>query len=102
MGLFNAASSAVGGVFADQWKEFFTVPDGLPSSAAVFAPVVRSTDAAGRGSNHRRSPGVITNGSRFVVPEGYALVLMEEGGVTGIVTEPGSYEWDSDSLDSQS
>ena len=102
MGLFRAASSAVGGVFADQWREFLTVPDGLPSSAALFAPVARSGDGVGRGSNDRRSPGVITNGSKFVVPEGYALVLIEEGGVTGLVTEPGNYEWDSDAPDSQS
>ena len=47
----------------------------------------------GRGSNTAGSAGVISNGSRIVVPEGYGLVLMQEGGITGFVAEPGAYEW---------
>jgi membrane protease subunit (stomatin/prohibitin family) len=51
---------------------------------------------AGRGSNTKGSDGVITNGSRIVVPEGYGLVLMEQGAITGFAAEPGAYEWNSD------
>jgi membrane protease subunit (stomatin/prohibitin family) len=101
MGLLTAATDAVGGVFGDQWKDFYTVPDGLPPTAALFAAVPRGS-AAGRGSKTSASPGVISNGTRIVVPEGYGLVLMEEGGVTGFVAEPGAYEWYSDAQDSQS
>ena len=57
---------------------------------------------AGRGSNTKGSDGVITNGSRIVVPEGYGLVLMEQGAITGFAAEPGAYEWNSDAQDSQS
>ncbi len=101
MGLIAAASDAVGGVFADQWKDFYTVPDGLSPTAALFAAVRRSTDA-GRGVNTQGSTGVNSNGSRIVVPEGYGLVLMEEGGITGFTAQPGAYEWRSDAPDSQS
>lgn len=101
MGLFKAASDAMGGVLDDQWKDFYTVPNGLSSTAALFAAVPRSTDS-GRGANTSGSAGVISNGTRVVVPEGYGLVLMEEGGVTGLVAEPGAYEWRSDAPDSQS
>ncbi len=45
---------------------------------------------------------MITNGSRIVVPEGYGLVLMEQGAITGFAAEPGAYEWNSDAQDSQS
>ena len=57
---------------------------------------------AGRGSNTKGSDGVITNGSRIVVPEGYGLVLMEQGGITGFVAQAGAYEWHSDDPNSKS
>lgn len=101
MGLVSAAVGAVGGVFGDQWKDFYTVPEGLHPTSAMFAAVQQSSNR-GRGENFSGSAGVISNGSRIVVPEGYALVLMEEGGVTGLVTQPGAYVWQSDALDSQS
>jgi len=101
MGLIQAALGALGGTLADQWKDFYTVPDGLAPTAALFAAVPRGQNA-GRGSNTKGSDGVITNGSRIVVPEGYGLVLMEQGAITGFAAEPGAYEWNSDAQDSQS
>ncbi|MHA3724454.1 SHOCT domain-containing protein [Leucobacter sp. HY1910] len=101
MGLLSAASSAIGGTFGDQWKDFYTVPDGLHPTSAVFAAVQQSMNN-GRGANLWGSAGVISNGSKILVPEGYALILMEDGGVTGFVAQPGAYEWRSDALDSQS
>jgi membrane protease subunit (stomatin/prohibitin family) len=101
MGLIQAARGAFGGTLADQWKDFLTVPEGLAPTAALFAAVPRGQNA-GRGSNTQGSDGVITNGSRIVVPEGYGLVLMEQGAITGFVAEPGAYEWTSDAQVSQS
>ncbi len=101
MGLLKAASDAIGGVLGDQWKDFYTVPEGLGATAAMFAAVPRGTHA-GRGSNTTGAPGVISNGSRIVVPEGYGLLLMQEGGITGFVAQPGAYEWRSDAADSGS
>lgn len=101
MGLLSAASNAVGGMFGDQWKDWYTVPQGLHPTSAMFAAVQQSSNT-GRGVNVMGSEGVISNGSRILVPEGYALVLMEDGGITGFVAEPGAYVWQSDSLDSQS
>ena len=101
MGLMQAAVGALGGTFADQWKDFYTVPDGLAPTAALFAAVPRGT-IAGRGANTKGSTDVITNGSTIVVPEGYALVLMEEGAVTGLAAQPGAYIWDSTAQDSES
>jgi membrane protease subunit (stomatin/prohibitin family) len=101
VGLIRAALDAANGTLGDQWKDFYTIPERITSTAALFAAVTRGT-AGGRGSNSSGSPGVISNGTRIVVPEGYGLVLMEEGGVTGFVAEPGGYEWRSDAQDSQS
>lgn len=101
MGLIQAAIGSIGGALADQWKDFYTVPDGLPSTAALFAAVPRGTNA-GRGSNTKGSSNVITNGSKIVVPEGYGLLLFQDGAITGFAAEPGGYEWNSNDLNSQS
>jgi membrane protease subunit (stomatin/prohibitin family) len=101
MGLIQAVAGAVGGTLADQWLDFFTVPDGLPPTAALFAAVPRGTNA-GRGSNTRGSANIISNGSRIVVPEGYGLLLMQDGAITAFVAEAGAYEWRSDDLQSPS
>lgn len=101
MGLIQAAVGAIGGTLADQWKDFYTVPDGLPPTAALFAAVPRGTNA-GRGANTKGSSNIITNGSRIVVPEGYGLLLFQDGAITGFASEPGAYEWTSDDLNSQS
>ena len=101
MGLVQAVAGAVGGMLGDQWKDFYTVPDGLSPTAALFAAVPRGTNA-GRGSNTHGSSNIISNGSKIVVPEGYGLLLMQDGKVTGFAAEPGGYEWRSDDVNSQS
>ena len=101
MGLVQAVVGSVGGMLADQWKDFYTVPDGLPATAALFAAVPRGTNA-GRGSNTKGSSNIITNGSKIVVPEGYGLLLFQDGTITGFAAEPGGYEWRSDDLNSKS
>lgn len=101
MGLIRAAVGAFGGALADQWKDFYTIPnDVLPTTA--IAPAFKVETNNSRGSNKSASDNIITNGSKFVVPEGYALVLIQDGAFTGYVAEPGAYIWDAESLDSQS
>jgi membrane protease subunit (stomatin/prohibitin family) len=101
MGLIKAVSGSIGGMLADQWKDFYTVPPGLPATAALFAAVPQGTNA-GRGSNTAGSSNIISNGSRIVVPEGYGLLLLEGGKITGFSAEPGGYEWKSSDVQSQS
>lgn len=101
MGLIQAGVGALGGSLADQWQDFFTVPPGLPQTAAVFPAARRGTNA-GRGSNTKASVAIITNGSRIVVPEGYGLLTFESGAFTSIATQPGAYVWDSNDINSQS
>ncbi|MCK9537608.1 SPFH domain-containing protein [Dokdonella sp.] len=101
MGLIQAVAGSIGGTLADQWKDFYTVPDRLSATAALFAAVPRGSNA-GRGSNTSASSNIITNGSKILVPEGYGLLLMQDGKVTGFAAEPGGYEWRSDDLNSKS
>ena len=101
MGLIQAVVGSVGGTLADQWKDFLTVPAGLPATAALFAAVPQGTNA-GRGSNTKASSNIITNGSKIIVPEGYGLLLVQDGAITGFAAESGGYEWRADDVNSKS
>jgi membrane protease subunit (stomatin/prohibitin family) len=101
MGLIKAAAGAVAGTLGDQWKDFYSVSPEIAPTVAISAAQAQGTNA-GRGSNTKGSDGIISNGSKFIVPEGYALVLVQDGAFTGFVTEPGAYTWNTDDLDSQS
>ena len=74
MGLIQAAAGAIGGTLADQWKDFYTIPTHINSTTALVSAEKRGTDRS-RGSNTSASLSVITKGSKFVVPEGYGLIL---------------------------
>ena len=43
MGLLQAVKGAVGGTLGDQWKDFYTVPDGLPFDQQVA--IIRAAKA---------------------------------------------------------
>ncbi|WP_139651611.1 SHOCT domain-containing protein [Raoultibacter phocaeensis] len=101
MGFFKAFSGALGGAFADQWRDFYTVPAGLSGTVGVCSAVRSGADAQ-RSSNTSGSDYVITNGSLILVPEGFALITMENGAVTGFVSDPGGYQWTSDNINARS
>lgn len=101
MGFIKAFGGAIGGMFADQWKDFLTVPPGIAPTAAIF-PAVPQGQNAGRGSNTKGSSNIITNGSKILVPEGYGLITFQENQITGFVAEPGGFEWRSDDINSKS
>jgi membrane protease subunit (stomatin/prohibitin family) len=101
VGLIRSAVGSLGGTLADQWKDFHTVPEGLWPTAAIFPAVRRGTNAS-RGSNTQASESIITNGSKIVIPEGYALVTLQDGELTSLSVEAGAYTWDSEDPVSES
>ena len=101
MGFIKAFTGALGGTFADQWKDFYMPQEGVPATAGVFRAVPKGTNN-GRGSNTKGSENVITNGSKIVVPEGTALITMQDGAITGLIAEPGGFEFRSDDPNSRS
>lgn len=101
MGFIKAFAGALGGAFADQWKDMYVPMPGVPATAAIFPAVPQGTNA-GRGSNTKGSVGIITNGSKIIVPEGTALITLQEGGITGCITEPGGFIFTSDDPNARS
>lgn len=101
MGFIKAFSGAIGGTFADQWVDFYKPRTDISATAAVFSAVPQSQNN-GRGENYKGSENVISNGSKIIVPEGTALVTMEQGQITGLIAEPGGYEFRSNDPNSKS
>ncbi len=101
MGFIKAFSGALGGTFADQWKDFYTPRSDITPTAAVFQAVPQGTNN-GRGENTKGNENIITNGSKIIVPEGTALITMQDGQITGIVAEAGGFEYRSDDPNSKS
>ncbi len=101
MGFIKAFAGAVGGMLADQWKDFLVPPAGLAPTAAIF-PAVPQGQNAGRGSNTKASEHIITNGSKIVVPQGYGLMTFQDGRITSFVADPGGFVWASGDPNSRS
>ena len=101
MGFIKAFAGALGGTLADQWKDYIMPMTNAPATAGLIPAVAQGTNA-GRGSNTHGSENIITNGSKMIVPEGYALVTMQDGKPTGMITEPGGYTYSSDDQNSKS
>ena len=75
MGLIKAAAGAVGGMMADQWKEFF-VCDAIDDDVLV---VKGSKQASGRSSNTKGESNVISDGSAVSVADGQCMMIVEQG-----------------------
>lgn len=100
MGFIQAFTGAFEGSLADTWKDFI-MPEDAPATAGVFHGVKKGQNK-GRGANTKGSDNIITNGSKIIVPEGCALLTMQDGAITGLITEPGGYTYSSDAQASQS
>ena len=101
MGFIKAFTGALGGTFADEWKDFIIPRSDATATSGIFHAVRKGTDG-GRGSNTKGSENVITNGTKIVVPEGTALITMQDGMITGCITEPGGFIYQSNDPNSQS
>ena len=93
MGILEAFTSAATGTFSDQWIDIITA--GPFDEHTVVAPGVYKETNNGRGSNTSHSDGVITNGSKILVPENTAAFIFKQSGIEAIIAEPGEYEYDN-------
>ena len=93
MGLIKALTGAVGGVLADQWKEFFYC-DSLDKDTLVVKGQKRTS---GRSSNTKGEDNIISNGSGIAVNEGQCMIIVEQGKVVEVCAEPGQFTYDTSS-----
>ena len=91
MGLIKAGLGALGGVLADQWKEFFYC-DALDMDTLLVKGQKR---VSGRSSNTKGSDNVISNGSGIAVADGQCMIIVDQGKVVEVCAEPGEFTYDS-------
>lgn len=91
MGLIKALTGSVGGVLADQWKEYIYC-DSLEEDVIV---VKGQKKVSGRSSNKKGSDNVITTGSVVVINEGQCMIIVDQGKVAEICSEAGEYTYDA-------
>lgn len=89
MGLIKAFTEGVSSGFGDQFKEYVVCPE-ISKDVLIQRGEVRHGDG-----NKKPTEGVITNGSKIVVPQGMAMMLIENGAIKEFSAEPGEYTWDS-------
>lgn len=101
MGFIKAFTGALGGTFADQWLDYYKPMSNVSDTAALY-PAIKISQNNGRGENYKGNNNVISNGSKIVVPEGSALITLQDGAITGFIAEPGGYIFNSEDINSQS
>ncbi len=91
MGLIAAGLGAVGGVLADQWKEFFYC-DAIDKNTLAVKGQKRISS---RSSNTKGNDNIISNGSVIAVADGQCMIIVEQGKIVEVCAEPGEFVWDS-------
>lgn len=89
MGLIAAALSAATTTVGDQFKEVVSCPE-------VDNNVIIQRGVVSHGSgNLVHSEGVISAGSKIIVPQGMAMMIIDNGQIVEFTDTPGDYIWDS-------
>ena len=91
MGLIKAGIGAIGGVLADQWKEFFYC-EAMDKSVMVTKGKKRITS---RSSNTSGNDNIISNGSGIAVADGQCMIIVEQGKIVEVCAEPGEFTYDT-------
>ena len=91
MGLIKAASGAIGGTLADQWKDYFYC-DAIDADVLVVKGQKR---VSGRSSNDKGESNIISDGSGIAVADGQCMMIVEQGQVVELCAEPGVFTYDS-------
>ena len=87
MGLIKALSGSIGGILAEQWKEYYYC-DALDVNIIVKRGHRRISSMS---SNYRGSENIISNGSIISVADGQCMMIVEQGKIEEICAEPGEY-----------
>ena len=97
MAFLKAFTGALGGSFANQWLEYMAPP----SSMRDHTLIARAVPVGGNRSENNdgeENANVISNGSKFLVPEGTCLITVENGGITGVIAEAGGYTYTTENV----
>lgn len=92
MGLIKATKDAIGGLLADQWREFFYCTS--LSSDVLMAKGEKQINQ-GRNSNVKGNDNLISNGSVISVNEGQCMIIVDQGKVVDFCADAGEFVYDA-------
>ena len=91
MGLISAALGSVGGVLAEQWKEYFYC-EALPETVLATKGQKR---IGKRGTNTKGEDNIISSGSVIAVADGQCMIIVDQGKIVEVCAEPGEFVYDA-------
>ena len=91
MGLIKALSGATTSALGDQFKEFVTCPT-IAKNVIIQKGVVNHGEG-----NKNPSEGIISNGSTIAVPQGMAMMIIDNGEIKEFTAEAGTFYYDTSS-----
>lgn len=89
MGIIRAAVGSIDGMYQDVWREFFICP-----SLGGDTLMVRVHKTVSENSGNNGNDDVITNKSIIVVNDGQAAIVVSQGKVISVYTEPGEHTFE--------
>lgn len=92
MGLLKAGVGALGGVLADQWREYFYC-EAMVADVLACKGQKRTSDR--RSTNTKAESNIISNGSIVAVNDGQCMMIVDNGAIAEFCAEPGEFVWDS-------
>lgn len=91
LGAVSSVAGALGGTFADQWKEFFYC-DAMDADTLIVKGQKRNGK---RSVNTKGTDNIITKGSVIAVAGGQCMIIVDNGKVSELCAEPGEFVYDS-------
>ena len=91
MGLIKALSGATTSALGDKFKEFVTCPT-IAKNVIIQKGVVNHGEG-----NKNPSEGIISNGSTIAVPQGMAMMIIDNGEIKEFTAEAGTFYYDTSS-----
>lgn len=90
MGIIRATIDSIGGSFNEQFAEAIRPID--LSKGVIFTKGGKIRQGDKRDNNYKGASDVITNGSLIHVPENTCMLLVDNGAMVGVSSEPGNYQ----------
>ena len=91
MGLIKAFKEGLSSSFGDQFKEFVTCPS-VSKNVLIQRGIINHGDG-----NKNPSEEIISNGSTIVVPQGMAMMIIENGEIKEFTADAGTFYFDTSS-----
>ena len=92
MAFLKAFGGALGGSFANQWLEYMAPPSTMTDHTLIARAVAVKSNGS-ENNDGEENAGIISNGSKFMVPEGTCLITVENGAIVSVIAEPGGYTY---------